>query len=422
MITKRIALTCLAASLAATPATQVTASDALVGGIVGGIIGGAIVREGQRPRTTTTRTVQPRATVNTSQRQANRDVQASLNYFGFPAGTVDGIIGRNTRNAITQYQVFMGYAGTGQLSEFERSFLVNAYHRAMAGGQVTAQMVASNPQGTRGLLLQYRDEMTGTAGGTMAAAPPVPAAQPPVAAAIPALPNFMGDAVTQASVASHCNRVNLITGSNGGFVTAANMRDPALALDEQFCLARTYAIGSAEDLAARVPGSTPQQLVSQCAAFGPAMRAQITALSVRPAPEVLSEVAGFVVGMGMAPAQLAGSARICLGTGYRVDDTDVALASALILVGLGEQGYAELLGHHLIGGFGVTARKDLAMGWYDIAVASASAGSRSPFAPGQPERVEVIRVAVDLVGGRAQKAPTLTLPTALPSFNLTPAD
>jgi len=427
MITKRIALTCLAASLAATPATQVAASDAVVGGIIGGIIGGAIVRESQRPRATTT---QPRTTVNTVERQTNRDVQASLNYFGFPAGTVDGVMGRNTRNAISQYQAFMGYPPTGALTDFERGFLVTSYQRAMAGGPVTAQLVAANPLGPRGLLLQYRDEMAGTS-GTMAAAPAAPAVQPPqmpqaaaapAPAPLPTLPNLMGQGASQASVASHCNRVNLVTGSNGGFVTVASMRDPVLALDEQFCLARTYAIGSTEDMAARMPGSSPQQLVEQCAPFGVAMRSQITALSVRPAAEVLADVASFVVGTGMSPAQLAGSARICLGTGYRVDDAEVALASALTLVGLGENAYAELLGHHLMGGFGVTERRDLALGWFDMSIAAAKAGARSPFSPGQSERAEVIRVAVDRVGGRAAAPSGVTLPVALPSFNLKPAD
>jgi hypothetical protein len=73
--------------------------------------------------------------------------------------------------------------------------------------------------------------------------------------------------------------VNLVTSTNGGFVTLASMTDPAVALGEQFCLARTYAISTGEELAAQVPGATPQQIASQCEGFAPAMQEQVAALS-----------------------------------------------------------------------------------------------------------------------------------------------
>jgi hypothetical protein len=38
--------------------------------------------------------------------------------------------------------------------------------------------------------------------------------------------------------------------TNGGFVTLATLSDPAFALKEQFCLARTYAIEDDKRLAA----------------------------------------------------------------------------------------------------------------------------------------------------------------------------
>lgn len=421
---KRIATTCLAAALAIPPAAPVAANDGIVGGIIGGIIGGAIVRESQRPRQTTTAPRQ--TTANTAQRQANREVQSSLNYFGFNAGPVDGVFGRGTRAAISQYQAHMSYPPTGQLSDFERDFLVTSYQRAMAGGPVTAQLVATNPMGTRGLLHHFRDEMLGTRAAATPAPQPAPelpravtAAAPVAEPAAPGLPNFMGAAVAQASLASHCNRVSLVTGSNGGFVTQAKMSDPAQALDEQFCLARTYAISEGEDLAAKVPGTTPQQIAEACAGFGPALQSQVAALSVSPSDTVLTAVNGFVATSGMAPVQLAGNARICLSAGYRTDNMEVALASALILAAVGERGYAELLGHHLVGGFGVSRRVDLALPWYDMAIAAIEAGAPAPFAPGQGERTALIRAASNAIGGRpAQKA--APVPAGLPNFTLTP--
>jgi len=422
MMRKKIATTCFAAALAIPPAAPVAANDGIVGGIIGGIIGGAIVRESQRPRTTTTTRTAPRqTTANTAQRQSNRDVQASLNYFGFNAGTVDGVFGRNTRTAISGYQIHMGYTPTGQLTQFERDFLVTSYQRAMAGGPVTAQLVASNPMGTRGLLHHFRDEMMGTAAtAPQPAMPstPQPVAEPvPAAPAAPGLPNFLGAAVVQASLASHCNRVSLVTGSNGGFVTVSNLTDPMQALEEQFCLARTYAIDEGEGLASKVPGVTQQQIAEQCQTLVPALQPQLAALTVLPADQVLGDVGRFIAGSGMAPVQLAGNARICLSSGYRADNLEVALASALILTGLGERGYGELLGHHLVTGFGVGKRSDLALPWYDMAVEVVQAGGRSPFAPGQGERSDLIHAAAYAVAGRLlpKAAPQ---PAGLPGFAL----
>lgn len=418
MISRKIAMTCIAAALAVPPATPVLAND-IVGGIIGGIIGGAIVRESQRTRTTTRQT-----TRYSPQRESNREVQTSLNYFGFNAGGADGVIGRNTRTAISAYQIHMGYVPTGQLTQFERDFLVVSYQRAMAGGPMTAQLVATSPLGTRGLLHHFRDEMTGGPNKT-AGAPqqfktmPVAEAEPKA----PGLPNFLGAAVTQASLASHCSRVSLITGSNGGFVSVANLTDPMQALEEQFCLARTYAISEGEELVAKVPGVTPQQVAEQCESLVPALQTQIVALSLQPADQVLADVGRFIAGAGMAPVQLAANARICLSSGYRTDNMDVALASALILAGVGEGGYGELMGHHLITGFGVNTRTDLALPWYDMAVAVVQAGGRSPFAPGQSERTMLIKAASGAMGGRpAQSAAPLpaAMPTLLPSFPVKP--
>lgn len=129
----RIATTCLAASLVVAPVQRAAADNALVGGIVGGIIGGAIVNEANKNR-------QPKTTTRSSsgqtsaQREANREVQVALNYFGFPVGTPDGALGPRSRAAISEYQVTLGFPGTGQLNDFERDLLVSSYYRAQAGG------------------------------------------------------------------------------------------------------------------------------------------------------------------------------------------------------------------------------------------------------------------------------------------------
>lgn len=438
------ATTCLAATLIVAPVQRAAADNALVGGIVGGIIGGAIVNEANKNRQKTT-TRSTASTQTNAQREANREVQVALNYFGYNVGTPDGALGPRSRAAITEYQVMLGFPGTGQLNDFERDLLVSSYYRAQAGGAITAQMIATNPRGVKGLLIAWRDERLGVTppaqAGVMAAAPAAPAvpampfaqAMAPAPAA-PALPSFMGQqGVTQVSLASHCSKVSLVTNTNGGFVTQVTMTDPAFALSEQFCLARTYAIAQSEELMAKVAGFTPAQIAEQCGGFVPVLKDHVAALSIKGRDEVLQGVSGFVLASGMAPAQLAGTAKTCLGVGYVTDNMDVAMGSALILATLGEKPYAELLGHHLSQGFGASRRPDLALPWFETSLGIMGEPVVQVFAPGMSDRAGLVRMAAyavagqPLPGGSAAPAPQSapvpaaaqgTTPGRMPSFNI----
>jgi hypothetical protein len=538
MFTRNTLAVALSVSVAAFPLEQARAQDGLVGGIIGGIIGGAIANS-NRQRTTTTQRQAPRPAVNTAQREQNRSVQTALNHFGWNVGTADGSIGPRSRAAISEYQVFIGYAGTGQLSEFERNVLLTAHQRAIMGGPQVAQTVSTHPQGMRGLVLAVRDEMggmrspaqsagnyglpalvatavdeiaassdpsamqlvqragfiqlsdlngdgrtdyildtsvTGSAfwcsaqactvqvfvstpdgyvrndfqafnvtpamftcqrgtcdlsgpNATVTVAAPqmpvapqattevalsVPSAQPAarnpvadVAASAPAIPNFFGGGQAERSLASHCNRVTLLTNANGGFTTQDKMTDPNLVLNEQFCLARTYAMADGDELIAQVQGVTPQQVAEQCVAFAPALQPHVAALSVQPRDEVMRAVGGFILQTGMNPQQLSSTARICLSVGYQLDNLDVAVGAGLLLVALGEKAYGELMGHHLMQGYGAAQRADLSLAWYEHGLDA----SKTPvFAPMQPERDLLLRAAVFGAPANTNTAPTATLP------------
>lgn len=160
------------------PASPVVASD-LLGGIVGGIIGGAIV-QGSKPRRTYS------SGVSSAVRAERKEIQTSLNYFGFPAGVPDGVMGRKSKAAVSNFQVFLGYPMTGQLTAFEKDFLLTSHRRALAGGYATQQMVATNPQGTRGLLVTYRTQMAGGQQAPVQAFGAAPTASPSVAHIVPA--------------------------------------------------------------------------------------------------------------------------------------------------------------------------------------------------------------------------------------------
>ncbi len=526
--------------IAAFMATSSTAAmaDNLGAAIVGGVIGGVLMNEHNKSKQKRSSGVQYSAT-----RAHNRETQASLNYFGFNAGTPDGVMGSRSRAAVTQYQVYLGFPATGRLTQYERDFLVSSYNRAQVGGpQVIKAM--QGPDGTRSLLKTWHGEATGgrMAGNTyngmpvdvsaavdevaassdpsaeqllqrsgfiqladlngdgktdyildtsksgssfwcgaqsctvmvfastpqgyarndflshdatpalfschqgvcrmngasgepqMAAAqtpqPAAPQATAPtqdgtvMAAGAPQAVQPLGGitlfntAPTQEagpSLASLCSKVSLLTNSNGGFTTVSNISDPEFALNEQFCLARTYAIGTGETLVDGLAGVTPAQVDAQCDAFGPALEPFLAKLSTTPASGVVSEAQAFVLKSNMSIEQLTGTAQICLFSGYRRDEMPVALGSALLMVAMGQKPYAELLGHHLAQGFGVAASQERAQDWYMMAIEAMESGAEPVFAPGQPERTQLLRAAVT-AGETPMASPQPA--AALPSFNL----
>jgi uncharacterized membrane protein len=92
------------------------------------------------------------------------------------------------------------------------------------------------------------------------------------------------------------------------------------------------------DLAGKIAGTTAAQIAEQCQAFGPVLAPQVAAMSLQPRDEVLKAALQCVLTSGIAPAQLAATAKICLGVGYTTDKQDVAIGSALLLSAPGEKG------------------------------------------------------------------------------------
>ncbi len=423
--------------------------EALIGGVVGGIIGGAISRGAQpaapAPQVQERVIIKEREVrrpaaprVDPYEREQTRSVQVALNYFGFNAGSPDGLSGRRTRTAISDYQAFMGFPISGHLSDFERSLLVSSHSRALSGGSRTTELIAAQGGGSRGLLKVYmQNQSAGAVINTeVNAQPQAPEAPPAVqqaAVAVAAevapepeeakpamMPSFVGGPV-EASMASFCNKTNLATSTNGGMVTAASMVDTSVALGEQFCLARAYVMDAGERLSATVQGVSLADMQAQCTAFAPTMRDYVAGLVAQSPAETTDALQAYVIKTGMNPAQLAANARICLSIGYRTDGADVALASALVLVGLGEASYGEVLGHHLAHGFGVPKRLDRAADWYDDSVRAMEGGAERVVAPGMKDRPALLHAAALRLRGGTPGQETFQAeaePAAMPSFGM----
>jgi len=388
----------IALSLAATsPQTaRADAGDFLGGAVVGGVAGYLIGKDQQKKKTrssTTTQTYRQGIPSTTQGAQT----QTALNYFGYNAGRVDGQVGRGTRSAIERYQASLGYPINGRnFQPYQYDFLMQAYYWATSGGQAATQL-SGQP-----LLLEYRRQIQ--SGSALAAAPQAPAPAVPVATPQQAepeantaettsasLPSLFSGGTGGPSLANRCSGVMLQTSTNGGYTTLSNMSDPDFTLSEQFCLARSYAMARGEDLMQDIQGLTPDQVSAQCDSFGEMLAAQVDALSISAKTDAETQMRKLALDSGLSPQDLVATSKVCLAVGYREDNMDTAVGSALMLVAIGEPAYGELVGHHLREGFGVQERRDLAMQWYDSSLSALDAGSQAVFLPSQTDRPQLLR-------------------------------
>ncbi|MEL6954330.1 MAG: peptidoglycan-binding domain-containing protein [Pseudomonadota bacterium] len=416
------------------------AGDVLGGLIVGGLIGSAIANQNNGRTTRTTRVVRPGIPAT----QQGRETQVALNYFGFNAGSVDGQVGAGTRSAIERYQATMGYPVNGrQFSSYQFDFLMDAYYWSVNGGQAQTRLTGQP------LLMAYRTSVQN--GGSIQATVPQPV-QPPATTVIVnpqtngtttatnnvpatttvvstsnggsdgAMPNLFAGGGNTESLANRCNAVMLQTSTNGGYTTLASMTDPEFTMGEQFCVARSYAISQGEEAMQGITGLTQAQISEQCGQLTGMLGSQIDAVSLSSQGEAEAGMRSFALDTGIPPADLAATARVCLAVGYRQDDMRMAVGSALLLSSMGEAAYGELLGHHLLEGFGTTTRRDLAAEWYNASLTAIENGAAPAFMPGQPERVQLLRAASERLSGNTMAPAPIPASTgtgtALPTFTV----
>lgn len=444
VLSKSIGGAMLTAFLLTTSAERASADlgDALLGAGAVAIIGcatGAINCK-KRQRSSGSRSSAPRQSsgMSAAQRQQNRELQSALNSFGFNAGTVDGVPGRKTREAVRGYQGYMGYPVTGNLNDWERQTLIDSWNKlnAGAGNAYPRTMAALGPRGLLniakdpGFAAQYGDPVTG--GYASQAQPGYNGAAPNASwnpqqaglapgqprsgqvigggaasggAAIQPLKPLQPSGQAAVSAAARCELVDQTTRIQGGVIMAANMTDPNQALSEKFCEARGFAITQGGSVASQFAVSETE-LTGTCGQIESAFGTAITSLPNAPMNQVLDSAKSIAVGLGLAdPGSAAAYGQICLGIGYRLDNAEMALAGALALLTAGQRPYSEIVGHHLREGFGVTADPEKASSWYLDAVSALEQGAAPVFVPSTTqERIQSIRTAVQLQNQRASGA------------------
>ena len=242
---------------------------------------------------------------------------------------------------------------------------------------------------------------------------PAPTTQEPVAARADtggALPSF-SFAAPKVTAADLCNQVSIRTATNGGLTTPATLTDAPFALSEQFCQQRTAAIADTARIEATIPNMTPAQVEAQCKGLTQAIAPQIAAITTAGADQIIAQTSAFLQSSGQPVAQLVSGGKVCLGVGYRTGDSEMALASAVLVTSAGQHGYGEAVSHHLREGIGVDQpAAGPAVGWMTLALGTA--GSGAPVLGQTPDRIAVLTAASATPSSQA----------ALPVFPTAPAN
>lgn len=127
--------------------------------------------------------------------------------------------------------------------------------------------------------------------------------------------------------------------------------------------------------------------------------------------------------MKTTPQQLHGMVSCASGLGYRGNNSEIALAGALMLVGAGRAPYAEMVGHHLRNGFGASENVDVANAWYSIGLDALASNQPPAVLPSQTiQRTAIIRAAVEADIQRADLGGATMVPVnnvVLPPVQLT---
>jgi len=402
-LTSSAMILALTAAGVAIPMNKAAAGSNAGAAIIGAIIGGAVVAGATNNRRTTTT-----STASSAQRNENRAVQTALNYFEFPAGTPDGVFGRNTRTAVSNYQAFMDFPITGELSSYQKEFLLNSHQRAELGGAETSRIILTDPNGSRALLVSFMQQQQG--GGSS-----------------------LGNNTLQASGPANDFSNNSSSGQTSTtglpvFVTSqeSSMNELCISgiqpnsVEAQFCNLRAYAIDEGDALAASVQGTTRADIQAQCVAFAPTLQPYVSTVSLADAGAAKSELQSWVSTSGASAASLEGIAKVCLGIGYSTDNSDVALASVMTLVGLGQSGYEELLAYHLALGFGFDGKGNTNRGaqWLDNASLAFASGQESLTGESGAMRATVAVSLANSMRGLPTSAPANN--GVVPAFGVAP--
>ena len=109
-------------------------------------------------------TSKPAQKTSTSPKAENKEIQRALNHYGYSVGTVDGSLGKRSRNAISDYQKSKGMKATGKLTSRQKSELLTSYRNVkQKNNNAATQAAAIGALGLGSLIIKNRNKNPATA-------------------------------------------------------------------------------------------------------------------------------------------------------------------------------------------------------------------------------------------------------------------
>lgn len=288
------------------PSGRSSISDGLGAALVGGVILNKRPADARKKQ---------RMTTQSSARRSAKDLQTALNFFGFDAGTPDGLIGPRSRAAIESYQAHVGLPETGILTAKEQYDLLLAFRMSQEENSADANedvRIAQRRESLGRTLAMIDERQNRVASVAPVVRDPQPAALPALAARPTAPP---------ASFARLCSDQPSSVG---------DATQPTDLLERRLCSSREHMMASGASEMASISGMDEAQIAAQCSQIEPFLARVLPKDWDQLSSEaVIAQLKSAVISTGTRPETTVRTARVCAALGYKEDDSELVLSSAL---------------------------------------------------------------------------------------------
>ncbi|SHO60243.1 Peptidoglycan-binding (PGRP) domain of peptidoglycan hydrolases-containing protein [Pseudoxanthobacter soli DSM 19599] len=366
----------LGGALIAAPVREARAGGdgaAVVSGVLGfalGAIAGSAMNNQQRPGNAPapTQRAPKRQKPVRAPDQTVLNAQTALKYFGFYNGSVDGVSGPGTRQAIAAFQAKVGEEPTGKLTPDQYAALMQIY--ADRGSGMGASGPAPNDPGVDQLFAAIS---RGPDDGAPARAVPAAttatnvatgAAAAGTAAAAAAASPASQPVATDEPVVALVEYNDVCIGRNA--LKSADATAGEIAIRQHFCGTHALAVAAGNAAIDEAEMTDMDVVLARCEKTEEAIDTAMADVSTAEPAKKMEALSGQFAGMTEeAKPKAVRNFVICTGVGLNALDAGVVNAASLALAALGNDAYLEFVASSLAIGIGEGKDSAAAAEWYD---------------------------------------------------------
>lgn len=332
-----VALLSVAVGVGDAPQAFADGRDAIAGFIVGLGVAAAVSSSQKKKRSSkSSKSSTKKSSSKSYAQRGDSQIQAALNFYGFDAGTPDGVFGPATRAAIKRYQAAVGEAQTGSMTPAQTSALLTAYLRDSSHGTSGTIGAPSTGNGQMSALLaslSVQDTLKGAGATTL-----------PGQATV----------VTESNAPSAAQLCEGKAGASEGETLAG-----------AYCSALGHAVNHSLTLTKALPSFDAAVSGKQCDDWLAANAAAVNAALAQPPEAAVTALLAVAPGSDAAQkAAMMDSFAICHGIAEAAGNAEGARSYAALVAAFGGGGYGELVGASAALGLGTTQAGAAASDWY----------------------------------------------------------